>query len=367
VADRGDNSSRDECGPITAGQAAQGERISTDASGAINTTAATATDDVIDSVIDTAIDDCIHRYFNACRGRVPEFVRRHFHYPGAWQTNRRAFGWDLLRSPLNLLWAPFYTLAALVRVGSRKLGCRQFAARLDRLPSGMKTEVQRYVATKIYAELLHCPATSRHTTDVQVATGEKLVRIPVFLKDTLEGLDPQSTQYRRLVELNAQLGVLNREAIDEINLTRTATADIANSTLAVLIGAVCFNKFVVGGIALGVLLAAWFAREAAISKFWFGDLPGSWYYTVFPPDPSPIIVLLSILLVVVVLALLCAFWGLLTDPLQAAAGLHGKRLYRLIDKLEQDLKHHTRGGFRPKDQYFARILEVIDAIRSPFV
>jgi len=341
--------------------------MKTDAAGAINKTAAIAGDLSIDSVIDAAIDAGTHRYFNECRSRVPEFVRSHFYYPGAWQTNRRALGWDLLRSPLNLLWAPFFALAAVVRLALQKFGYRQLAARLDRLPSGLKTEVQRYVATKIYTELLQCSATSGHTTGIQVAIGEELARIPGYLQETLEGSAPHSTQYQRLVELNKQLAVLNQDAVDEINITRTATADIANSTLAVLIGAVFFNKFIVGGIALGVLLAAWFAREAAVRNFWFGDLPGSWYYTVFPPAPSLIVVLLSILLVVVVLALLCAFWGLLTDPLQAVTGLHRKRLHRLIDKLEQDLKLHTQGGFRPKDQYLARILEVIDAIRSPFV
>lgn len=66
--------------------------------------------------IEQAIRSGIGRYFDDCRARVPAFIDRHFHYPGAIATNRMALGWDMLRAPINLLWAPVYALACLVKI-----------------------------------------------------------------------------------------------------------------------------------------------------------------------------------------------------------------------------------------------------------
>ena len=60
--------------------------------------------------LDTVVEDVLRAHFDACRHRVTPFVTAHFRYPGAWDTNKRALGLDLIRAPANLMWAPFYVV-----------------------------------------------------------------------------------------------------------------------------------------------------------------------------------------------------------------------------------------------------------------
>lgn len=268
-------------------------------------------------------------YFERCRRRVPGFVDRHFRYPGAWNTNRRALGWDLLRAPANLLWAPFYVAGVLSAMTARRMGRTRLAAALDRLPSGLATQVQRYVQDRIERELLALGRSSD---------------------------DPEVTRVGRL-------------ALDRYASTRTASADIGNSLVSTLAGAVALKQFTPGGIAIGLLLGGWLAQRSAAADFFLGETVGSWYYGLFPPDPTLPQQLMGVLLVLVVLAIFAALSGLLTDPLQSRFGLHQHRINRMLEKLEADLASldTERSSYRPPDPYLARLLEAIDAVRGPFL
>ncbi|WP_227512688.1 MULTISPECIES: DUF6635 family protein [Marinobacter] len=70
---------------------------------------------VSEAQVEQAIRLAVERYFDDCRARIPAFIDRHFHYPGAISTNRMALGWDMLRAPINLLWAPVYALACVLK------------------------------------------------------------------------------------------------------------------------------------------------------------------------------------------------------------------------------------------------------------
>ena len=52
--------------------------------------------------IEAAIQRGVDSYFAQCHARIPSFIRQHFGWPGAIATNKVAWGWDLLRAPLNL-------------------------------------------------------------------------------------------------------------------------------------------------------------------------------------------------------------------------------------------------------------------------
>ncbi len=67
------------------------------------------------------------------------------------------------------------------------------------------------------------------------------------------------------------------------------------------------------------------------------------------------------------LAAVAALSGIMTDPVQARMGLHQRRLRKMLDHLERDFINRTRNGFRPKDQFVARILDAFDMIRSGLV
>lgn len=96
--------------------------------------------DVSQVEIEQAIRSGIERYFDDCRARVPAFIDRHFHYPGAIATNQKALGWDMLRAPINLLWAPGYALTYLLNILTpRRTGLMWLHRLTARVPAGFTT------------------------------------------------------------------------------------------------------------------------------------------------------------------------------------------------------------------------------------
>ncbi|TCK02599.1 DUF6635 family protein [Marinobacterium mangrovicola] len=302
--------------------------------------------------IEQAINSGVERYFNDCRARVPAFIRRHFQYPGAIATNRVALGWDMLRAPVNLLWAPMYALASVLKALTRKrkgLGWLYSAAAL--VPAGFTTRVQQHISDLILIELLN--------------DGKEGELLESYLLEALEALYARHTceaadhrQFIRTIE------PLVADALSQYRVTRTASADITNSISCTVLGAFAFQKFTPGGIGLGVVLASIVAKTLAARDFIFGETAGNWYYGLFPPEPSWTITAGVMLTVLSALAAFAALSGMIFDPVQASLGMHKRRLNKLLDHLERDVNRSTQSSFRPKDQFVARILDAFDLIRT---
>lgn len=304
-------------------------------------------------------------YFADCKTRVPDFVDKHFRYPGALHLNRVAFGWDLLRAPLNLFWAPVYALVCLLRyaLGNSKIaGLTAFASLLEKIPSGFTTKVQKSISNLVVSELLHDPA--RHHAQATLKH---------FLINSLRELyakkyqrnaytdEEGAEQFYRMVE------PLVRDALLQYQVTRTASADIGNTLSCAILGAFAFKKFTPGGIGIGLVVAALLAEKFATRDFILGETLGEIYYGYFPPQPSLSLLTFSLLAVMACLSVIAAFSGIVTDPVQARLGFHQRRLYKLLDALEKDVVKSTRNSFRPKDQFVARILDAFDVLKSGFV
>ena len=310
--------------------------------------------------IEQAIRRGIERYFADCRARVPAFIDRHFHYPGAIATNRKALGWDMLRAPINLLWAPFYALACLIKImtGKRKR-LRWLHDLAGAVPAGFTTRVQRHISDLIQQELLN---------GNQPGQFSNASLLESYLIDSLEALYASQTkelidhqQFTRLME------PLIADALSQYRVTRTASADITNSVTCTVLGAFAFQKFTPGGIGLGVVLASMLAKTWAARDFILGETIGGWYYSVFPPEPSWATTAGVMVAVMAALAAFAALSGVIFDPVQSAIGLHRRRLHKLLDHLERDISLSTQSSFRPKDQYLARILDTFDMIKSGLI
>lgn len=301
--------------------------------------------------IEHAILRASQHYFDDCRQRIKPFVESHFQYPGAWQLNKLALGWDLLRAPANLFWAPVYTLAQLLRWLFRKLGYETLARVIARIPGGLTTRVQQQINDKVTTELL------------QLKDGplEK-----ALIGEIQRAVEDSSDSPELLSRWHETIKPALKHSTEQYLLTRTATADISNSLLSAITGVFAFKKFTPGGLAIGISAAAWWSHRSAANQFVFGETLGDMYYSLFPATPSTLTTLISIILTLVVLASFSALSGLITDPLQSRIGLHQRRLRHLIDHLEKDFVELAQGSYRPKDQYLARFFEVMDALRSHF-
>ncbi len=302
--------------------------------------------------IEQAIRTGIERYFDDCRARVPAFIDRHFHYPGAIATNRMALGWDMLRAPVNLLWAPVYALACLVKILTRKrTGLMWPHGLANRVPAGFTTRVQQHISHLILVDLLNNGQEGQLLESYLVKALEA-----VYAHHTHEPVDHQ--QFSKLIE------PLVADALSQYRVTRTASADITNSISCTVLGAFAFQKFTPGGIGLGVVLASMLAKTLAARDFILGETIGSWYYSWLPPEPSLATTVSVMVAVMASLAAFAALSGVIFDPVQAAVGLHRRRLHKLLNHLQRDVSLSTQSSFRPKDQFVARILDTFDMVKS---
>ncbi len=307
---------------------------------------------LLKSDIERAIDLAAARYFDECRAAVPGFIARHFHYPGAITLNRVALGWDMLRAPLNLFWAPLYGVFAVLKYGLTKTNSLRGVCRaLDKIPPGFNTRVQIQISELIQRELLN-PGGQDHVLEAYILAALR----DVYRKHKQMPLaEAQFCQY---------IEPLLADALQQYQYTRTASADITNSLSCTVLGAFAFQKFTPGGIGIAAVLASAVARELASKHFLLGETLGRWYFHLFPPEPSLSLNLAVFSGVLALLASFAALSGIVTDPVQAFLGLHRRRLLKMLNHLQQDFNMNSQGSFRPKDHFVARILDGFDMIRS---
>jgi len=303
-----------------------------------------------ESTVQAVIERASTAYFDTCRSRVDDFIAQHFRYPGAWYTNRPALGWDLLRAPVNLLWAPVYMLALLFAWLAQRLGWQTLATTLRRAPGGLDTKVQAHIADLICRDLLQRKGGPED---------------PDLLHDMLvHALDELAAPQASDQQLTRELDSVISDALSQYGSARSASAEISNALLSAALGAFAFKKFTPGGLAVGLLLASWLAQKQAIENFFFGDFLGGLYYGLFPAQPGVGLSLLGITAALAFLAAFSAMSGLILDPLQSWTGLHRYRLNKMINHLQDDFEADSSNTFFPKDHYLARLMDLLDAAKS---
>lgn len=263
-------------------------------------------------------------YIDACRRRIPAFVGRHFSIKGTLALHRGAIGGDLWRAPLNTLLAVPAFLVLVTALALRAVGAKSVAARLQRLPLGATTAVQRRVEQLILTELL---------------------ALPVAIRATLTEESPLARLLRRYAR------------------TRNAATELTLNVLMLCIGFLVFDRLTPGSLSTGTVLAEALAEQSAIDAFPLGTWAGELYYSLFPPSWTLMDVGLAVVVTLSVVALLSSFVGVLTDPVQAALGIHRRRLGRLVDAIERRLVAEGP-DYHPKDPYFARLVDLVDAARA---
>ena len=308
-----------------------------------------------ENIVEQALIVAMQHYLSACRDRVPHFVQQHLHYPGTWHTNKRAMGWDLLRAPVNLFWAPIYLGVQLLVLILKKVRLSILADYLRNIPSGLMTDIQRYLTDQTFTQLLGRNNQDDNEDELYKYIYGALTQLP----DDLE----QPNNNLSLLD-RAHIDTIIHDALEQYRITRTASADMGNSLFSTIVGGFAFQKFTPGGFAIGLTIAAWLAQQLAVDNFILGDWFGRIYYSLFPATPSLSLSVASVALVMTCLAVLASFSGLITDPIQNLFGLHQRRLIKMLNHLENDLLQRKSGGFRPKDQFVARILELIDLARA---
>jgi len=266
-------------------------------------------------------DDPTKAYWAACLERIGPFVDRHYRFPGVWAVHRAAIGFDLIKAPANVLLAPPALLLQLTAPVLERLGAVGLAHRLRRLPLGFRTAVE-------------------------TAVGEHLRR---------EVLGPD--------ESHAAPAAM-RGLIDRYTETRRALSDVSAALSVGFVGLVAADRFTPGSLSAGQELARNVSHYAAVQDFLLGETLGGWFYRFFPPQTPLWGEIVAVIGVAALMAVIAAFSGLVTDPLQARLGLHQARLRRWLRTFRRLVDGTGEAAYRPWDPYLARLVDVVDVVKS---
>jgi hypothetical protein len=304
------------------------------------------------------IEAAARRYVDGCRERLDPFIDRHFSLRGSLRLHRNAVGWDLLRAPFNVVVAIPQLAARILAVAGRRVKLtRPMAERLARLNLFLNTRVGREIGWLIMNELLRLPA----------ADGKRVSETDAFAEEVMQDPHVKRSLERVAAVLEAHVGDEEffgrlEEKLRVYTDTRAAAADMVAVLTMVGAGAGAMNQFTPGAMTLVPTLSAALAQHLAISNFFLGSFLGSGYYAVFPAAASPALIAGTAGTVLAVAAVLTAFAGVLTDPLQRRMGLHKRRLEKLLDTLERELAGSLPERMALHDHYVARVLDLVDML-----
>jgi hypothetical protein len=281
------------------------------------------------------VEDAIRRYFRKRRSRVPEFVDATFSLKGAIGVHAHALGHDLWRAPLNVLMAgPQLGLNAAADILARR-GRQREAQALKSRELFFRTSVTDAIERAVLVDLLELPYPGPGTPSFHDALAVEILA-DKRLKGALGILEgPWGEGERRRMD-----ALLLQNLSIYLN-ARTATGELAGALITLTTGGIVLHQVTPGMIALGPALAR------AVSAQMAGSLTA----------------LLTGGGVLAASAVVAAFSGVVTDPLQRRLGLHQRRLIRLLDALEAGFLG-ADAKLAVREQYAVRLLDMLDALAA---
>ena len=306
-----------------------------------------------------AVNRAIGTYIEARKEKVPLFVKKHFSIRGALDLNRKALGSDLYKAPLNVLWSLPYTGLKASSSLFKKIGFEKIPSYMERLPVGFETKVQKEISWLFFTEILEIPYDQGDRKSNKDALLEEIIIQPEISSLFTEALsriysNSKNPKFRPALERN----------LLEYSKSRTAAADLAGTMISLSAGAAMFGKMTPGAMTAGGALATAIAQQTAISNFVLGPTLGSLYYGIFPVSASLGLVMATTGTFMAVLAILTSFSGMVTDPIQYKLGIHRRRLNKMIDCLDRELRGLGDSGFKIRDQYIVRVFDLLDLFKN---
>jgi hypothetical protein len=297
------------------------------------------------------VHDAVQRYIESRHARIDAFVDRHFTLAGSIALHRRALGWDLLRAPANLFLAGPALGVKLMAWAARRAGMEGLAGWFAGRRLLLETAIAREIEWLVTTELLEIPCLRGDRVSYRDALAETILadERAAALLVAPAGSDPE---FRR--RLTA--------AVESYLGSRTATAEIATGFVAAGLGALVVKQATPGLVTLSSALAGMLAQQMAIAAFPLGASLGGLWYSLFPAAAGPGLLAATTAGVFLGGAMLAAFSGVVTDPLQRRLGLHRGRLERLLRVLEADLCGEPGRNRLMRDHYVARLVDMFDLI-----
>jgi len=311
----------------------------------------------LQAVLDTTLArqivvDGIRRYIQTRRERIDGFVERHFSVEGSWALNKRGFGMDIVKAPVNtLMVAPTLAVAGAGYL-ARKANRPDLSRKLSTTNLFFKTDVSRELEWLIYTELFELPYEHSKDSSRKFA-GDALAR--EILKDArlIAQIEPVV-----MASANEAAKPGGRAWLDETLIaylgTRAATMELSTLVMCLSTGAALTQQLTPGLISLGPAVSN--AANAAIAA---KSLTGAGIAAGSVP-PAAAVAAGGTAALVVGASLLSAVSGAVTDPIQQKMGIHQRRLNQVLDLMEEAFIVGERAPFVVADQYVGRVMDLAD-------
>jgi len=294
-------------------------------------------------------------YFSERRVLIDHFVDHHLTWPGTLCLHRAAFGFDLLRAPVNVALSPVLVLARVMAWVCRRLNLPRLAGWLGRRRILLRTRVSARIEAAILTDLLDVPLLSGADAYDRQALSFSILSAPRF----------REIAFSQRVEVRA-LASRILDAIGEYTGTRSAMAEFTTALFTLMLGAIAFQALTPGMISIAPGVAEAISRSMAVANFPFGKTLGELWFGVFPIAPAPWLVAATVTGIILLGSMSAAFAGLIADPVQVRRGIHRRRLLRLVDTLEAEMIGADSKPFVAREHYFVRLMDVFDAALSMF-
>jgi hypothetical protein len=316
-------------------------------------------DSGLHQILHHAVDRGIDAYVTSRRTKIPGFIDQHFSFRGALALHRQTFGRDFYKYPVNLMWGVPVALGTGAATLLAKAGAHRPAHWLHRLPRGMPTALHQELHWRLYTELLELPYAQVGRVSHRDALLEHILAQP-----TIAALcDAYMMQLHSLAERPTFRAALERH-LAEYDKTRGAVSELASSLLTLAAGYATLSQATPGAFSAGTAAATAIAQHLAIANCWLGSTVGAWYYAVFPVSASVGLVAATTGAMIAAVGVVTALAWIVLDPLLATTGLHRRRLDRFVTALGEELRGDRRGDYRVRDHYIARVIDVLDMLRT---
>ncbi|MBL8672851.1 MAG: hypothetical protein JNK11_19485 [Alphaproteobacteria bacterium] len=321
------------------------------------------------------VDRAVGRWAEARRRRIDAFAAELYSLRGALRLHRHAVGLDLLRAPANIALAlPQFALQAAGQ-GARALGSarggrgkararlRRAGAWLRRQDLMLRTDLAREIEWQTATRLLELPIAQRDRLVPRESAVDSLAqeiladpRVGPTLSASLQAIAELAQDPARRARLD--------EALATYTGSRTAAAEISSAMLSLGIGALALKQVTPGALSLGAATAAAITHHAAVASFPLGSSLGALWLALFPAAVPTALVVGVTGGIVLGATMVATLAGVIVDPAQRRLGLHQRRLRRLVDSLERQMRGDPDHRFAVRDHYVARLLDLFDLVRS---
>ncbi|MEZ0391234.1 MAG: DUF6635 family protein [Pseudobdellovibrionaceae bacterium] len=267
-----------------------------------------------------SLQRALDHYVDSRKKVIPEFLERRLSLRECFEIQKKFLWKDLIRNPLNAVWAiPALSIRKAIEVAD-KLGWEPAKAFLPKIPQAFRTDFQKELEKILATDLLGLsPEPGAKSQWIRELEKEAAIK---------KAFGAQWDSFLLLLENEI------RSEIHEQSVKHTHFTDLVSSTGILLVADQMFGDRSLDIFGIGKKIASLWAQRDAEKSFFLGKSLGKAFYKVAPaPPPTNLQIFFATGLAILALALVSTLIGVLSHPLQKKLGFRQKQLETMVDNV----------------------------------